>query len=93
METPIGGGDAKYQIRFSGFRDATLVAVLNKFPDIDCDDNASVTKKTTLLLVPYIGFTSSKVSKATSFGIPVVAVKEFLEDPNKYIPGFVEIEF
>ena len=93
VETSIGSGDAKYQIRFSGFRDATLVAVLNKFPDVDCDDNASVTKKTTLLLVPYIGFASSKVNKAMSFGIPVVTVKEFLEDPNKYIPGFIEIEF
>lgn len=93
VETPIGSGDAKYQIRFSGFRDATLVAVLNKFPDIDCDDNASVTKKTTLLLVPYMGFASSKVNKAMSFGIPVVTVKEFLEDPNKYIPGLIEIEF
>ena len=88
VETPIGSGDAKYQIRFSGFRDATLVAVLNKFPDVDCHDKASVTKKTTLLLVPYIGFTSSKVSKATSFGIPVVAVKDFLENPNNYISGF-----
>lgn len=94
VETPIGSGNAKYQIRFSGFRDATLVEVLNKFPDVDCDDNASVTKKTTLLLVPYIGYTSSKVAKATSYGIPIVAVKDFLENPNIYIPGFdKELEF
>ena len=94
VETPIGSGNSKYQIRFSGFRDATLVGVLNKFPDVDCDDNASVTKKTTLLLVPYIGFTSSKVAKATSYGIPIVAVKDFLENPNSYIPGFDrELEF
>ena len=91
VETPIGSGEAKYQIRFSGFRDATLVGVLNNFQYIDCDDNASVTKKTTLLLVPYIGFTSSKVNKATSFGIPIVAVKDFLESPNKYIPELTEI--
>lgn len=91
IETPVGSGESKYQIRFSGFRDATLSEVLNNFDYIDCDDNASVTKKTNILLVPYLGFSSSKVSKAEKFGIPIVAVKDFLEHPNVFIPELTEI--
>ena len=93
LETPIGNGEAKYQIRFSGFRDQLLADVLNKFNCIDCDPDASVTKKTSILLVPYMGMTSSKVTKATTYGIPIVPIKEFLDNPSMYIPEISEIDF
>ena len=86
VETPIGKGETKYQIRFSGFRDQLLADVLNNFDYIDCDQDASVTKKTSILLVPYLGLSSSKVDKATKYGIPIVPIAEFMEDVNKYIP-------
>lgn len=84
LESKIGGNENKFQIRFSGFRDPTLSSVLNRFPNVDCDESGSVTRNTNILLVPYIGFSSTKVSKATKLGIPIVPVKEFLESPDKY---------
>lgn len=80
------GTEKVYQIRFSGFRDPTLAEVLNKFPFIDCDVDAGLTKSTDILLVPYIGYSSSKVSKASKYGINIITVKDFLENANKYIP-------
>lgn len=84
--------EIKYQIRFSGFRDSTLSEVLNRFPFIDCDSESGITKQTTILLVPYLGFTSSKTAKADKYNIRVVPVKDFLENPGLYIPELVEIE-
>ena len=91
IETSMGSNEAKYQIRVTGFRDPTLVAVLNGFADVDCDDSAGVTKNTTILLVPYTGFQSGKVGKATKYGIPIVPIKDFLETPDKWIPTIVEL--
>lgn len=76
------------KIRFSGFRDSELVSMLNRDPRIDADDNAGITKGTTLLLIPLNDFKSSKVDKALKYGIPVVPVIEFMDHPDKYIPGF-----
>jgi NAD-dependent DNA ligase len=53
----------KGEIRFTGFRNSQLCEQLCNL-GYDADDNASVTKKTDILLVPYEGFTSSKVQKA-----------------------------
>ena len=75
------------QIRFTGFRDRELEAVLNKQPGIDCDGDAGITKSTSILLVPMRGYTQgTKCAKAAKYGIPIVAVKDFLDDQSKYIP-------
>ncbi len=75
------------QIRFTGFRDREVEALLNKQPGIDCDGDAGVTKSTAVLLVPIKGYNQgSKCAKAIKYGIPIVPVQEFLDDPSKYIP-------
>ena len=75
------------QIRFTGFRDREVEALLNKQPGIDCDGDAGVTKSTAILLVPMKGYNQgSKCAKAIKYGIPIVPVQEFLDDPSKYIP-------
>lgn len=92
--TVIGGTTPKYKIRFSGFRDPELEAELNEFPFIECDQDSSVTKDTTLLLVPHTSAPpTSKVSKAVKYGVPVVGIEDFLDNPSRYIPeiDFVEI--
>ena len=91
--TEIGDRKPKYKIRFSGFRDAELEAELNKFPFIDCDQDSGVTKDTTILLVANsTGSSTSKVIKANKYGIPVVAVTDFLRDPHRFIPGLDSVE-
>lgn len=75
------------QIRFTGFRDREVEALLNKQPGIDCDGDAGVTKSTAVLLVPMKGYNQgSKCAKAIKYGVPIVPVQEFLDDPSKYIP-------
>ena len=75
------------QIRFTGFRDREVEALLNKQPGIDCDGDAGVTKSTAILLVPMKGYNQgSKCAKAIKYGVPIVPVQEFLDDPSKYIP-------
>ena len=89
----IGSGKAKYQIRFSGFRDPLLCDALNNNPEIDCDNDGGVTKSTSFLLVPYKDYTSSKTEKAKSYGIPIIDVKDFLESVDKYIPELTDVDF
>lgn len=92
-QTEIGDRKPKYKIRFSGFRDATLEAMLNKFPFIDCDQDSGVTKDTTILLVMNTADPpTSKVSKAIKYGVPVVSVTEFLENSSKFIPEMNDVE-
>lgn len=75
------------QIRFTGFRDREVEALLNKQPGIDCDGDAGITKSTAILLVPMKGYNQgSKCAKAIKYGVPIVPVQEFLDDPSKYIP-------
>lgn len=50
------------QVRFTGFRDKDLEAAFNKL-GFDADGNKSVTSKTAILLIPYEGYTSAKISK------------------------------
>lgn len=91
--TEIGDRKPKYKIRFSGFRDAELEAELNKFPFIDCDQDSGVTKDTTILLVANsTGSSTSKVAKANKYGIPVVAVTDFLHNPHRFIPEMDSVE-
>lgn len=51
------------QVRFSGFRNKLLEGEFNAL-GFDADGDKSVTKKTQILVIPYEGFTSSKVKKA-----------------------------
>ena len=94
IQTPIGKeDDIKYVIRFTGFRDPQLAATINMYPFIDCDGDASVTKNTSILLVPNETFKSTKIDKAKKYGIQIVPVKHFLENPSLYIPELDIIEF
>jgi hypothetical protein len=78
-----GTGDSDIQIRFSGIRNQQLVELLSTF-GIDIDDSG-VTKKTTILIVPYKGFQSGKVTKALSYGAKVLTLDEFFEQSENLI--------
>jgi hypothetical protein len=73
----------KKQIRFTGFRNPQLCEQLNT-AGYDADDG-SITKKTDILLVPYAGFTSTKVDKALKYGAQVIPVQQFLDNTNLYL--------
>ena len=60
------GGKKQMAIRFSGIRDANLVNKLTEM-GYDADPDSSVTKDTVMLIVPYVGFNSGKVSKAFKY--------------------------
>ena len=67
------------EVRFTGFRDKQLVDLLNS-NGFDADDNAGVTKKTKLLIIPYKGYSSgNKYKKARKYNIPVMTKEEILE--------------
>lgn len=70
------------QIRFSGCRNKQLEEQLRK-EGYDADSDASVTKKTDILLVPYAGFTSSKTKKIGEGKI--VPIQDFIDDPSKFL--------
>jgi hypothetical protein len=79
-----GSGESKKQIRFSGVRNLQLMELLNT-KGYDADDS-SVTKKTDILLIPYEGFSSGKVTKAMNQdNTIVVPINEFLENTKKYL--------
>ena len=86
IESKTLSNSIKYKIRFSGFRDEELRVALEATGYIDADDFSSVTKDTTLLLVPNTDFKSTKVTKAQQYGIPIVSAKAFIRDPGVYIP-------
>lgn len=70
-------------IRFTGFRDKSLI---NKLNDMGIDaGEGSVTKGTDILLIPVEGFTSSKTAKAEKYNIMIVPVDEFITNMDKYI--------
>ena len=77
-------GDSKKQIRFSGIRNLQLMELLNT-NGYDADEG-SVTKKTDILIIPYEGFSSTKVNKALSqVNTIVVPINEFMEHIEKYL--------
>lgn len=65
------------KVVLSGTRDQELVDFLNTHGFV-CDPNASLTKSTDILVIPLEGYTSSKVTKAQSYGIPVVTVNDIM---------------
>ena len=74
----------KGQIRFTGFRNQQLKEQLCN-AGYDADDS-SVTKKTNILLIPYEGFSSSKVTKAQSIpGIKIIPINDFLANMGNYV--------
>lgn len=54
------------QVRFSGIRDLQLVDLFNE-KGFDASNDGSVNKNTTILVVPMVGFLSSKVEKAFKY--------------------------
>ena len=67
--------DNGIQIRFSGVRDAKLEEQLTNAGS-DCEPSKGVTNKTNVLIVPYLGFTSSKVTKAMQHNIRIMPIAD-----------------
>jgi hypothetical protein len=57
-----GEMDLKPTVRFTGVRDDELVRAL-QMNGYDADGDKSVTKQTNILVVPYVGYSSSKTQK------------------------------
>ena len=85
MINSFGNSDiCKGEIRFTGFRNLQLAEQLNT-AGYDAGDG-SVTKKTDILLIPYEGFSSTKVSKAMSNpNTKIIPVQEFIENSEMYV--------
>ena len=74
-----------FQIRFSGFRNQQLVEQLTNL-GVDADDNGSVTKNTNILLIPFEGFNSGKVTKALKNPSTVIMTKDqFIQNSEQII--------
>ena len=75
----------KIEIRFSGIRNKQLSEQLNT-AGYDADDSGSVTKNTKILLIPYEGFNSSKVSKAMKNpGTLIIPIQDFIDKMDEYL--------
>ena len=74
---------SKLQIRFTGCRNSQLSELLCN-NGYDADDNGSVTKKTDILIVPYAGFKSNKVSKASE-SCRIIPIDQFMNDMNNIL--------
>lgn len=80
------------KIRFSGVRDKELEQRLTS-KGHDCSDG-SVTKDTDFLIIPFVGFTSGKVSKALDYNaknpnhqIMIITLDEFKLNETSYLKG------
>ena len=71
------------QIRFSGCRNLQLTEQLSNL-GYDISGDAGVTKKTDILLIPYAGYSSNKVSKVGE-QCQIVPIDEFKSDMQKYL--------
>ena len=60
----FGSVEVRPEVRFTGVRDSQLEEMFNS-KGFDADGKKTVTKKTAILIVPYMGFTSSKTSKVS----------------------------
>ena len=74
---------SKAQIRFTGIRNKQLSQLLCN-NGYDADDNSSVTKKTDILLVPYEGFSSTKLKKVRP-DCKIIPINEFIDNMESYI--------
>jgi NAD-dependent DNA ligase len=75
-------------IRFSGCRNLSLCQLLSS-QGIDIDGDSGVTKNTDILLVPYKGFTSGKVSKAEKYGTSIMTESEFNQNYDAIIKDII----
>jgi NAD-dependent DNA ligase len=76
--------ESKGQIRFTGFRNSHLMELLST-AGFDAGEG-SVTKKTDILLIPFQGYSSSKVLKAMNNPrTKIIPIDEFMKDSIKYI--------
>ena len=76
-------GKATIKVRFSGIRNKELAT---KLEDKMCDvSDGAVTKDTKYLVVPYEGYSSSKVDKANNYGVKIIPIDEFANNLGKYI--------
>jgi peptidoglycan hydrolase-like protein with peptidoglycan-binding domain len=82
LKDRFGSTNSK-QIRFTGCRNLQLQEQLNNL-GYDIDGNASVTKRTDILLVPYQGFHSNKISKVGEH-CQIVPIQDFMANPDKYL--------
>jgi hypothetical protein len=71
------------QIRFTGCRNLQLEKQLCN-EGHDANSNASVTKQTDILLVPYEGYTSTKTKRMPDAGI-IVSIQDFMNNPQYYL--------
>ena len=77
--------EGKLQIRFSGIRNKQLSEQLST-NGYDADDSGSVTKNTDILLIPYEGFSSSKVTKAQKNpNTKIIPIQDFIDNMDKYL--------
>ena len=70
------GKEKGIAVRCTGFRDKEFMAFLRS-KGYDAPDEGGVTKETKILLVPFEGHTSSKVTKAKQYGAEVIPVSLF----------------
>lgn len=75
--------DVKGVIRFTGCRNIQLSERLIN-AGYDADGNGSVTKKTNILLIPYEGFSSTKINKVSP-NCQIIPIQEFEDNMEKYI--------
>jgi hypothetical protein len=84
-----GNNNTNYKtIRFSGCRDYDVMQYLRNLGH-DCTEGA-VTKNTNILLIPYSGFSSTKVTQANKYNsngcsILIVPINEFRMNPDMYL--------
>lgn len=71
-------------IRYSGCRPDDELSLYLESKGCDSNGNASVTKSTDILVVPYIGYNSSKVQKISENTI-IVDMAEFRKNVDKYL--------
>ena len=70
------GKEKGIAVRCTGFRDKEFMAFLRS-KGYDAPDEGGVTKETKILLVPFEGHASSKVTKAKQYGAEVIPVSLF----------------
>lgn len=75
------GMEKKPKIAFTGFRDSTFIEFLNN-NGFDASDKYSVTKDTYSLITNDLNSTSSKMTKANKYGIPIMTKQQFMETNN-----------
>ena len=76
-------GVKKITVRWTGCRDAELESQLEQI-GIDADSKQGVTKTTSLLVVPYTGYTSTKMNKIGPRTL-IVDLEEFKKNTQYYI--------